>query len=120
MDSDEEIVGGARPKRFTRPPAYLEQYEMQYPRGRPVSEPGVSRTMEMPVPAWSLSFHVLHSLVVSVLMARRSCHPVISLPSRLCALSRSLPHLQRLIQLLLPILVSYSTYVTSVQPSKPI
>ncbi len=56
MDSDEEIVGGARPKRFTRPPAYLEQYEMQYPRGRPISEPGVSRTMETPVPAWSLSF----------------------------------------------------------------
>ncbi len=52
MDSDEEIVGGARPKCFTRRPAYLEQYS----RGRPVSEPGVSRTVETPVLAWSLSF----------------------------------------------------------------
>lgn len=56
MDSDEEIVGRARPKRFTRPTAYLEQYEKQYSGSRPVSEPGVSRTVEMPVPACSLSF----------------------------------------------------------------
>ncbi len=56
MDSDEEIVGGAHPKCFTRPPAYLEQYERQYYGSRPVSEPGLSRTVETPVPAWSLSF----------------------------------------------------------------
>ncbi|RXN16497.1 hypothetical protein ROHU_003083 [Labeo rohita] len=56
MDSDEEIVGGARPKRLTRPPAYLEQYEVQFPRGRPVSEPGVTHTVKTPVSPWSLSF----------------------------------------------------------------
>ncbi|KAF4102348.1 hypothetical protein G5714_017148 [Onychostoma macrolepis] len=36
--------------------SFPEQYEVQYSRGRPVSEPGVSRTVETPVPAWSLSF----------------------------------------------------------------
>ncbi len=56
MDSDEENVCGACPKRFTRPPAYLEQHERQYYGSRPVSEPGVSRTVKTPVPAWSLSF----------------------------------------------------------------
>ncbi|XP_067260302.1 uncharacterized protein [Chanodichthys erythropterus] len=55
MDSDEEIVGGARPKRLIRPPAYLQHYEVQFPRGRPVSEPDVSRTVETTVPAWTLS-----------------------------------------------------------------
>jgi len=30
--------------------------ERQYYGSRPISEPGVSRTVETPVPAWSLSF----------------------------------------------------------------
>ncbi|KAL0161393.1 hypothetical protein M9458_045118 [Cirrhinus mrigala] len=47
MDSDEEIVGGARPKRLTRPPAYIEQ---------PISEPDVTHTVKTAVSPWSLSF----------------------------------------------------------------
>ncbi|RXN13640.1 guanine nucleotide-binding subunit alpha-12 isoform X2 [Labeo rohita] len=49
MDPDEEVVGGARPKRLTRPPSYLQQYEVQYTRGRPVAEYDVSHTWESPV-----------------------------------------------------------------------
>ncbi|KAL0153282.1 hypothetical protein M9458_051409 [Cirrhinus mrigala] len=49
MDPDEEVVGGARPKRLTRPPYYLQQYEVQYTRGRPVAEYDVSHTWESPV-----------------------------------------------------------------------
>ncbi|RXN25184.1 guanine nucleotide-binding subunit alpha-12 isoform X2 [Labeo rohita] len=49
MDPDEEVVGGARPKRLARPPSYLQQYEVQYTRGRPVAEDDVSHTWESPV-----------------------------------------------------------------------
>ncbi|KAL0150553.1 hypothetical protein M9458_054146 [Cirrhinus mrigala] len=49
MDPDEDVVGGARPKRLTRPPYYLQQYEVQYTRGRPVAEYDVSHTWESPV-----------------------------------------------------------------------
>ncbi len=52
------------PKRFTRPPAFLDYYERLYSGSRPVSEPGVSRTMETPVPAWSLSFQPCVALPV--------------------------------------------------------
>ncbi len=77
-----------------------------------IPEEGLFQSLVYPAPWRRLSqlslcpfSHVLPSLLVimSILMARRSCHPVISLPSLLRALSRSLPHLQRLMQLLLPI-----------------
>ncbi|XP_016109891.1 uncharacterized protein [Sinocyclocheilus grahami] len=49
MDPDEEIIAGVRPKRHTRPPAYLQQYEEQYSRGRPVAEYDVPHPWEAPV-----------------------------------------------------------------------
>ncbi len=49
MDPDEEIFGGARSKRHTRPPAYLQQYEVQYTRGRPDAERDVPHPWEAPV-----------------------------------------------------------------------
>lgn len=49
MDPDEEIVSGARPKRHTRPPAHLQQYEVQYTRVRPVAEYDVLHPLEAPV-----------------------------------------------------------------------
>ncbi|XP_056121116.1 uncharacterized protein LOC130099439 [Rhinichthys klamathensis goyatoka] len=48
MDSDEEMLGGTRPKRHTRPPAYLQQYEVHYTRGRPVADHDVPQTWEAP------------------------------------------------------------------------
>ncbi|KAK3544492.1 hypothetical protein QTP86_013148 [Hemibagrus guttatus] len=47
--SDEEIIGGARPKCHTRPPAYLQQYEVQYTQGRPVAHHDIDGTWEAPV-----------------------------------------------------------------------
>ncbi len=48
MESDEEIIGATRPKRQTRPPARLQDFEVQYVRGRPGTEYASSPSWEVP------------------------------------------------------------------------
>lgn len=48
MESDEEIVGAARPKRQTRPPVRLQDFEVQYVGGRAVTEHAVPPPWEVP------------------------------------------------------------------------
>lgn len=55
MDLDEDIVARFCSKHQTCPPAYFEQYEVQLPWGRPVSDNEVIRRMETPVTAHNLS-----------------------------------------------------------------
>lgn len=47
--ADEEIMRGARPKRYTRTPAHLQQYEVQYFGGRPGTVYDIQSTWEAPV-----------------------------------------------------------------------
>ncbi len=112
MDPDEEMVGGAHPKRHTRPPAYLQQYEVQYARGRPVAECDVTHSWEAPVLPHHSSLTPLHLVVTwSVLMAHRSCPQVISLHSMLNSINHPSPHLEWLVSLLLHTIESYRTCV---------